>query len=94
MLVKTSDLIGPALDWAVAKSAGATNLHYDTIATWWITLDGKDRALSKGWAQAFTPSIDWNHGGPVIFNKRISIVQGPDIIASIFRPGVGFEFKE
>ena len=35
MLVKTSELSGVALDYAVAKCEGATNLHYDTIATWW-----------------------------------------------------------
>ena len=71
--MKTSDLIGVSLDWAVAKCEGATNLWYDTVATHWITLDGKDRALSKGWAQSYLPSTDWAQGGPIIERARIGV---------------------
>ena len=66
MKVKVSELIGAALDWAVAKVEGGTDPWHDTIATWWITLDYKDRALRKGWAQSFCPSTDWAHGGPIL----------------------------
>lgn len=71
--MKTSELIGPALDWAVAKCEGATDFRFDTVATYWVTLDGKDRALSKGWAQSFTPSTDWAQGGPIIERERVCI---------------------
>lgn len=74
MKIKTSELEGIALDYAVAKAEGATNLWYDTVATYWVTLDGKDRALSKGWAQSFTPSTDWSHGGPLVEASKINLV--------------------
>jgi hypothetical protein len=66
MMIATKDLSGVALDWAVAAALGGTGLWYDTIATWWIKLDGVDRALSTGWAQSFMPSTDWSQGGPII----------------------------
>ena len=70
--MKTSELTGFALDWAVAKCEGATEFWFDTIATYWVTLHGRDRALSKGWAQSFTPSTDWSQGGPVIEQEGIT----------------------
>jgi hypothetical protein len=73
MNMKTSELTGAALDWAVAKCEGATDFRFDTVATYWITLDGKDRALSKGWAQSFNPSTDWSQGGPIIERAGIEI---------------------
>ena len=71
MKIKTNKLTGAALDWAVAKCEGGTDFWYDTIATYWIKLDGKDRALSKGWSQSFTPSTEWAQGGPIIERERI-----------------------
>lgn len=66
---------GIALDWMVAKAMGATNLHYDTIATYWFTLNGKDHALSSGWSpsQNFAPSTNWVYGGPIIEKERLCI---------------------
>jgi hypothetical protein len=71
----TSELTGAVLDWAVAKCEGGDGLWHDTIATHWIKIDGKDRALSKGWskAQSFTPSTDWVDGGLIIERESISI---------------------
>ena len=71
----TSELTGAALDWAVAKCEGGEGLWHDTIATHWIKINGKDRALSKGWskAQCFTPSTDWVEGGLIIEREKISI---------------------
>jgi len=71
--MKTSELTGAALDWAVAKCEGGTGFWYDSIATYWITIDGKDRALSKGWAQSYQPSTDWKQGGPIIEREEISV---------------------
>ncbi|MDD2744793.1 MAG: DUF2591 family protein [Rhodocyclaceae bacterium] len=73
MQVKTSELSGIQLDYAVAICLGGIDFHYDTVATYWITIDGKDRALSKSWAQAFAPSTDWSHGGPIIERERIDV---------------------
>jgi hypothetical protein len=71
--MKTSELTGAALDWAVAKCEGGTNFWSDGIATHWIKLRGEDRALSGGWAQAYLPSTDWAQGGPIIEREMIQI---------------------
>ena len=73
--MKTSELTGAALDWAVAKCEGATNLRHDTVVTWWFTLNGEDRALSRGWStkQNFAPSTDWAQGGPIIEREHIAV---------------------
>jgi len=72
--IKTEELTGAALDWAVAKCEGTTDFRFDTVATYWVTLDGKDRALSKGWAQSFNPSTDWSQGGPIIEREKIDLI--------------------
>lgn len=74
MNIKTDELNGIALDYAVAVAEGGTGLWFDTVATYWITIDGKDRALKKGWAQSFTPSTNWAQGGPIIDREKITIV--------------------
>lgn len=69
MKVKTSDLIGPALDWAVAKCRGFEGLDEDE----WLVRDGiADMPLS-----AYTPSTDWAQGGPIIEQERIEIYYQP-----------------
>jgi hypothetical protein len=70
--MKTAELTGVALDWAVAKCEGATDFWFDTVATHWVKLDGKDRALRYGWAQSYLPSTDWAQGGPIIEREGIS----------------------
>ena len=73
--MRTSELTGVALDWAVAKCEGGDRLWHDTIATHWMTLNGKDIALSKGWSQSFTPSTNWAQGGPIIEREGINLFQ-------------------
>jgi hypothetical protein len=73
--MKTSELTGLALNWAVATCEGGTGLWFDTVATYWVKLDGKDRALSKGWAQSYTPSTNWAQGGPIIEREWDNIMR-------------------
>ena len=75
--VKTSELTGAALDWAVAKCEGATTLRHDSVACWWFTLNGRDRVLSGGWSakQNWQPSTDWSQGGPIIERERFCVMQ-------------------
>lgn len=62
--VKTADLIGPALDWAVAKAIEeplceeACQGDYILIGT------------GNGDLKRFSPSTDWIHGGPLIDKHR------------------------
>lgn len=70
-MAKTNELTGLALDWAIAKCEGGAGLCTTPWRTWWIKIDGEERALSKGWAQSFNPSTDWSQGGPIIERESI-----------------------
>lgn len=76
MKVKTSELSGKALDYAVAKCEGGTDFAFDGI-TWGFRLDGRTKVLAKDWVASmmFCPSTEWGHGGPIIERERISIRQ-------------------
>ena len=67
--MKTSDLIGPALDWAVAKCSGdETRLMFrgDSEA-------GVSDVHFDPWHAPWSPSTDWSQGGPIIERERIRI---------------------
>ena len=72
MKINTSELQGPALDWAVAKCNGKT-LHY-FVDDWfkkdpWLAVNGEaDQPL-----HSYTPTTDWGQGGPIIERERITI---------------------
>lgn len=61
LLMKTHDLIGPALDWAVAKCNGM------------IRPDGGVYAGHHGNIHKFNPSTDWAQGGPIIEREGIRV---------------------
>lgn len=87
--MKVSELSGRALDWAVAKCEGGTNFRFDTVATYWITINGKDWALSnKSWAQSFAPSTDWAQGGKIIERELVTVGPNP------FGPGFAANKKD
>ena len=54
--MKTSELTGAALDWAVAKCEGVT--------------EGKDGAWYYDRRNSYNYSTDWSQGGPVIAEMR------------------------
>ena len=67
MKIKTSELIGPALDWAVAKCEG----HKPVFTRHWVTPshpEGPRRVCvpAPSWVQPFEPSANWAQGGPII----------------------------
>jgi len=59
MKIKTADLIGPALDWAVAKVWYGP--EYD------MSIPLFDDGL------IFQPSALWQHGGPIIEREQITV---------------------
>ena len=69
MRVKTNELTGAALDWAVAKCEGIelTNGCYNRLL-----VDGR---MSRGQEMLapYNPSTDWAQGGPIIDREQISI---------------------
>lgn len=58
MKIKTQDLTGAALDWAVAKCEGISLNEGNTISNDCDT---------------YNPSADWAQGGPIIERERIGI---------------------
>jgi hypothetical protein len=71
MKIKTSELSGVALDWAVAKCEGLTLEGEKTSRVYaWVkdVLTGDDEALV-----IYNPSRDWAHAGPIIEREEISI---------------------
>ena len=74
MKIKTGELKGMALGYAVALCLGGKCLSHDTVSTWWITIDGKNRALKAGWAQSFAPWADWSQGGAIIEREKIEVM--------------------
>ena len=80
MRVKTNELIGLPLDYAVAVAGDGTGLWFDTVATYWIKIHGKDRALSKGWSQSqcFTPSTDGDTVIDLMEQEWLHVVPWPN----------------
>jgi hypothetical protein len=63
MKTKTSELLGPALDWAVAGCEGITVRK----------LPGSPSLFMGSGLDKWAPSRDWAQGGPIIEKKKISL---------------------
>jgi len=70
MKIKTSELTGAALDWAVAKCEGATDEWHTDKPFFW---DGVPCVREAGHDVEYTPSTDWAQGGPLIEREGISV---------------------
>ena len=68
--MKTSELTGPALDWAVA-TANSSGL---ILPSWFL---GSDYALKY--------STDWAQGGPIIERERIEVIIWQDVWSAMMR---------
>ena len=62
--MKTNELNGAALDWAVAKCEGTEN-------TW-----GRSRLKPYELHRGHSYSTDWAQGGPIIEREKISLFEG------------------
>lgn len=89
--MKTSELTGAALDWAVAKCEGLP-LKLDPMgfrkdaptsmqASWWVW-DGEGqnqvighRKTRRGEEDGYSPSTDWAQGGPIIEREAVHLFQ-------------------
>ncbi len=74
MKIKTSELEGAALDWAVAKAVGQDLLKIDLDHIWLLgyMADGDAPGDPSHWC----PHIDWSQGGPLI-EKHDVWIAGP-----------------
>jgi hypothetical protein len=73
MKVKTSELSGTALDWAVAKCEGHPNL-FDMDDVYGIKVYRPFEEFAY-----FEPSANWAQGGPIIEREKINV--GPDFVS-------------
>ena len=63
MKIKTAELTGAALDWAVAECEGNVRLQYDSR-------EGLIISNILGWIP-YRPSVAWVQGGPIIEREEI-----------------------
>ena len=64
MKVKTNELNGAALDWAVAECEGYFDIGMASV---------HDGVAGVFYFDAWTPSTDWAHGGPIIEREGVMI---------------------
>ena len=66
MKIKTSELTGPALDWAVAKIENPE---------WWELYTDMDTeyGLDMDSGETYAPSTDWAQGGSIIERENIAL---------------------
>jgi len=79
MKLKTSELDGIALDWAVAKCEGQE-----------VVFEDGELCLPSDYfkdGDPYTPSTDWSQGGPIIEREAISVAADT---AGVFDPFVWF----
>ena len=65
MKIKTSELTGAALDWAVAESEGNVRLQYDSR-------EGLIICNILGWIP-YRPSVAWAQGGQIIDREKLCV---------------------
>ena len=75
MKIKTKDLTGAALDWAVGTAIGGLYQPVSVRDAFWIW-SGEPVKYSKA-APAY--STNWAQGGPIIERERISIRQWTNV---------------
>ena len=72
MKIKTNELSGAALDWAVAKCEGYAPVFSRHYVTPSHAEDPKKVCIpAQSWVQPFEPSTNWAQGGPIIERERI-----------------------
>jgi hypothetical protein len=85
--IKTADLTGAALDWAVAKCEGfERNLFRGVVVE---PTNGMAGAKPKKWR----PSTDWSQGGPIIERKDISTFRCDDEVLTDARGFANGKFR-
>ncbi len=72
MKIKTSELTGAALDWAVAKCEGATDEWHTDKPFFW---NGVPCVREAGHDVEYTPTTDWAQGGPLIDREGLGVTQ-------------------
>ena len=67
--MKTSELAGQALDWAVAKCEGKNGVLHDDGITRCIVIAAPSGVYKGTWK----PTINWAQGGPIIEREKVQL---------------------
>ena len=81
MKIRTQDLTGADLNWAVAKCEGIRVIRCDAGKNQYLAYVPKRSAYKK-----YSPSTNWIQGGPIIEREEIHILRAytpPEWVASI-----------
>lgn len=84
MRIKTQDMTGPALDWAVAKCEGWSEVKLEKNFVLGTACDASDY------------STDWSQGGPIIDREDIDVMRdipclGGKFVARLGEPVIRLE---
>lgn len=83
MKIKTSELSGVALDWAVAQVAGVeVEMRYDRELT--KVHDRHGIRLIESIRSIYSPSTYWSQGGPLIERFKVDIITERDCLVSAY----------
>ena len=69
--VKTSELTGIALNWAVAKCEGVA-VTYDQMNRWYETVDPRHAHIDD--PMVYAPTIYWEQAGEIIEREKITTI--------------------
>jgi len=75
--MKTSELTGAALDWAVAKCEGYFDIGMASV---------HDGVADVYYFDPWTPSADWSQGGAIIEREHIAMTPTPDGLWAAYAP--------
>ena len=85
--MKTSELTGVALDWAVAQCEGIEVEYIDDSITRCLLIKPSGSGI-------YSPSTNWAQGGPIIEREKMAVMTSVDDanewVASIFEPNWNF----
>ena len=70
--IKTAELTGAALDWAVAKCEGNRVAKHSTGRMYLVDTPWADKSRIK-WIAEYSPSRHWSQGGPIIEREKLSV---------------------
>ena len=73
--MKTSELTGAALDWAVAKAGNITVIEDFSLKYYPLLIIPGEEELVSDTYRGFAPSSIWAQGGPIIEREKIFLVQ-------------------
>jgi hypothetical protein len=82
MKIKTSELAGPALRWAVAEAQGSLTHTPAWAEAPTIYLLGRTGMRPFRWE----PDIDWSQGGPIIERERLHTYFDPECVWATVPP--------